>query len=142
MRRWVAKDITLSNGFRLRKGMRINVDSCRMWDPELYENPEQWQGDRFLKLRSEQGKEHSSQLVSTSPDHLAFGHGEHACPGRFFAAHEIKVALCHMLVKYDWKLAPGTDVTPVMNGISAIASPTARLLIRRRQELELDIDAM
>ena len=67
---------TLSNGFRLKKGMRIEVDSCRKWDPELHENPDQWHGDRFLKLRSEQGKENNAQLVSTSPDHLAFGHGQ------------------------------------------------------------------
>ena len=97
--------------------MRINVDSCRMWDPELHENPDQWGERRFLMLRSQEGKERTFQLVLTSPDYLAFGHGQHACPGRFFAANQIKVALCHLLIKYAWKLASDTEIAPVMNGI-------------------------
>ena len=141
MRRYVDKDVILSNGFRLRKGTRVSVDSCRMRDPELYQNPDQWDGYRFFKLRSQEGMESGAQLVSTSPDHLAFGHGQHACPGRFFAANEIKIALSHMLLKYDWKLAPGTNVAPIMNGIAAIANPTTKLLFRRRTEMELDIDS-
>ena len=58
MRRWVERDVTLSTGLRLTKGTRINIDSCRLWDPELHENPDQWDGRRFLKLRSQEGKEH------------------------------------------------------------------------------------
>lgn len=36
---------------------------------------------------------------------MGFGFGRHSCPGRFFAANEVKIALCHILLKYDFKLA-------------------------------------
>ena len=122
--------------------MRIHVDMCRMWDPELHKDPDQWEGNRFLKFRTKDEKGPLAQLASTSPDHLAFGHGSQACPGRFFAASVLKVALSHLLLKYDWNLAPGTSTTPVMFGIASVASPTAKLLIRRRNTTELDIDAI
>lgn len=91
-------------------------------------------------MRSEDGKEHMAQLVSTSSDHLGFGHGQHACPGRFFAANEIKVVLCHILVKYDWKLAPDTDTKPDTRGMIAKSSPATKILIRRRTSTEIDLD--
>jgi cytochrome P450 len=48
-------------------------------------------------------KEMFRHFVSTSPEHMAFGFGKHSCPGRFFAAIEVKIALCHILLKYDFK---------------------------------------
>ncbi|KAI1496068.1 cytochrome P450 [Biscogniauxia marginata] len=142
IRRSVTEDLKLSNGLVLKKGMRIHVDMSRMQDPQVYENPEEWDPERFLKMRSQPGKEHMAQLVATSGDQFAFGHGEHACPGRFFASNELKVALCHLLMKYDWKLAPGTDVKPLMRGFSMLSSPTAKVLVQRREQVELDIDSI
>jgi cytochrome P450 len=43
------------------------------------------------------------QMVSTAPDHIIFGHGRHACPGRFFVAMEGKTMLAHILLNYDVK---------------------------------------
>lgn len=134
MRRRVEQDMVLSSGFELKKGTRINVDAARMWDAQLYEDPLRWIPDRFSKMRTTEGQEQAAQLVSTSPDHLAFGHGQHACPGRFFAAIEIKIALCRLILDYDWKLVPNSNVAPIMNGISAIASPSAKVAIRARDE--------
>ncbi|KAL8321744.1 hypothetical protein RB597_007842 [Gaeumannomyces tritici] len=51
---------------------------------------------RFYRIRenAEARAEAKAQLVSTSPDFVApFGYGKHACPGRFFAAAEIKIIL-------------------------------------------------
>lgn len=45
--------------------------------------------------------------MTTTADFPAFGYGHHACPGRFFAAHEVKLVMCHLLLKYDWRLAGG-----------------------------------
>lgn len=42
-------------------------------------------------MREQAETETEALLVTTSPNHLAFGHGKHACPGRFFAATEIKI---------------------------------------------------
>ena len=62
----------------------------RMWDPKYYPNHEEWQPDRFLKLREEADKEHSSQFVTTTMESLGFGIGTHTCPGRFFAGNKVK----------------------------------------------------
>ncbi|KIL86301.1 hypothetical protein FAVG1_10699 [Fusarium avenaceum] len=140
MRRYVTEDVKLSNGLVIKRGTRLNVDNSRLEDPRIYENPDSYDPYRFYNMRSEDGKEHMAQLVSTSSDHLGFGHGQHACPGRFFAANEIKVVLCHILVKHDWKLAPDTDTKPDTRGMIAKSSPATKILIRRRASTEIDLD--
>ncbi|KAF4472123.1 putative cytochrome P450 monooxygenase (lovA) [Fusarium albosuccineum] len=142
MRRYVTEDITLSSNLVLKKGTRLNVDNRRLNDPAVYEHPEVYNPYRFFEMRSEAGKDHMAQLVSTSSNHLGFGHGEHSCPGRFFAANEIKVALCHILVKYDWKLAPNTETKPDTRGMIAKSSPVTDILVRRRASAEIDLDAI
>ncbi|KAI1497974.1 cytochrome P450 [Biscogniauxia marginata] len=142
MRRHVEETFQLSNGLVLKKGTRTQVDSRRMWDSDVHENPEQWDGYRFLRLRLDPKTEKMARLINTSPSHLGFGHGEHGCPGRFFAANEIKVVLCHLLIKYDWRLAPETNTKPVMIGLLANANPTAKIQILRREQAELDLDVL
>ncbi|KAF2963565.1 hypothetical protein GQX73_g10018 [Xylaria multiplex] len=142
MRRSVDMDTVLSDGTVVKKGSRIHIDTHRMVDPEVYENPEEWKCDRFSEMRSQPGKEHLAQLVTTSIDHFGFGHGQHACPGRFFAANELKIALCHLLIKYDWKLAPGTPLDMVRLGFSRVVNTETKLFCRRREKVELDIDSI
>ncbi|KAG5757367.1 hypothetical protein H9Q69_005572 [Fusarium xylarioides] len=142
MRRYVTEDITLSSGLILKKGTRLNVDNRRLDDPKIYENPEVYNPYRFYDMRSEVGKDHGAQLVSTGSNHMGFGHGQHSCPGRFFAANEIKVALCHILVKYDWKLCPDTETKPDTRGMIAKSSPVTDILIKRRESVELDLEAI
>lgn len=138
IRRRVQSDIRLSNGLTLKKGQRTFVDPYGMRDPAVYENPEQWDATRFFKLRSQPGGANTAQLVCVTRNHHAFGYGEHSCPGRFFAAAGVKVALCHLLMKYEWKLLPGTNANPVVVGGALVANPTVKILIRRRAEVELD----
>ncbi|KAG8665115.1 uncharacterized protein FPOAC1_013093 [Fusarium poae] len=135
-------DITLLNGDVIKKGTRIVCDTTHMWSSEFHENGDKFDGYRYLRMReaSEQDKNAHPHLVSPSVDHLGFGYGNHACPGRFFAANELKIALCHMLLKYDWKLADGVVPKASAFGMMQTADSQAKLLIRRRTE-ELDIDA-
>ncbi|KAM0433776.1 hypothetical protein ACHAQK_008998 [Fusarium lateritium] len=142
MRRYVTEDMALSNGLVLKRGTRLNIDNRRLEDPKVYEDPTSYNPYRFFNMRSEDGKDHAAQLVSTSSNHLGFGHGQHSCPGRFFAANEIKVALCHILVKYDWKLAPDTDTKPDTRGMIAKSSPVTKILIRLRPSPEIDLDVI
>lgn len=92
-------------------------------------------------MRDTPGQDKQAHLVSTSRDMLGFGHGVHSCPGRFFAANEIKVALCHMLLKYDWKLPGGVVPESSWFGMALSGDQKAKLIIRRRCE-ELDIDGL
>nr|CAP07653.1 P450 monooxygenase [Sphaceloma manihoticola] len=137
MRRYVLEDLQLSNGLILKKGTRINIDTQRMRDPDLHEDPLKYDAFRFYKMRQQPGGEHTAQLVSTSPDHLGFGHGEHSCPGRFFAANEIKVAMAHMLIKYEWKPAGHSSAGPDVKGLLMKSGAGAQIDIRRRETVEI-----
>jgi cytochrome P450 monooxygenase-1 len=140
MQRIALSDIKLSDGTFLPRDTISVVAGTRHWDPEIYDDPEKFDGYRFLKMRGEAGKENVAQFVSTSPNHLGFGHGQHACPGRFFASNEIKIILCHILLKYDWRLIKGKPDPKVhVHGWMLVADATSKLEIRRRQA-ELDID--
>ncbi|GAO19702.1 hypothetical protein UVI_02064330 [Ustilaginoidea virens] len=133
MRRYTTTDVELSDGTVLPGGYLTMVSVKKHWDPQVYAKPHEFDGYRFYKMRQQPGKENTSQLVSATADHMGFGYGHHACPGRFFAAEEIKIALCHILLKYDFKLVPGHSVEPVRFGVSLTANPTAKLAIRRRK---------
>ena len=45
--------------------------------------------------------------MTTGEDAISFGHGKHACPGRFFASNEIKVILVGLLMRYEFKFMEG-----------------------------------
>lgn len=133
MGRMVTEDMTLIDGTFLPKGTMISVMAHRMWDPEIYPQPHEWQGDRYLKLREQPGKENSSQFVTTSPEHTGFGHGAHACPGRFFSSNEIKIALIEILSSYDFECANDEIPKPVSLATEWLANPETRLRVRRRK---------
>lgn len=50
--------------------------------------------------------------------------------------------LCHLVMKYDWTLTPGTDGRFVNRGTSLSTSPDAKIRIQRRQDDEWDIDSL
>lgn len=136
--RYLYGDVQLSDGSVLLKGSRIWI-AGRFNDPELYPEPEKLDAYRFLNLRSEAGKSNTWQHTSMTPEHLGFGYGDHGCPGRFFASNELKIALCFLLLHYDWKL-PATLENPtfIHIGIANLLSPLCRLSYRRRTaEIEL-----
>lgn len=137
MHRLVLEEITLSDGTLLPKGSVIGVSADRMWNPSVHENPAQFDGFRFQRMRDQPGgSTNQAHLVSTSVNHLAFGHGKHACAGRFFVAHEAKIALTHLLLKYDWKLAStSANAKPMEFGLVLQANPKAKICIRGRQEI-------
>ncbi|KAG5984138.1 hypothetical protein E4U55_005937 [Claviceps digitariae] len=134
MRRMTTADVKLSDGTVLPKNRLTLVSAHKHWDAASYEQPQQFDGYRFYKMRQIPGKENIAQLVSVSPQHMGFGYGLHACPGRFFASEEIKLVLCHILMKYDIKLVEGTNIEPRKFGLNMTANPSAKLAVRRRNE--------
>lgn len=133
--------MTLPNGDIIKKGTKIICDTTHQWNSEYYPNASKFDAYRFLQMRQTPGQDKRAHLVSTSHDQMGFGHGLHACPGRFFAANEIKIALCHMLLKYDWKLPEGVVPKSKALGTTLLGDREARLMVKRR-EAEIDIDAI
>ncbi|OJD31824.1 cytochrome p450 [Diplodia corticola] len=128
--------LTLSDGTHIPKDAVLCVSMENLSDPALYPDPAAFDARRFLRLRERPGQENGWQFVTTSPEHLGFGHGTHACPGRFFASNEAKVALAYLLLMYDLKLPDGVTERPptLKSSAELFADPTARIDFRRRAE--------
>ncbi|KAK2036118.1 cytochrome P450 [Colletotrichum somersetense] len=134
MRRLVTKDMTLSDGTFFPESSMLSISALRMWDSAVYENPDKFDGYRWLRMRqNDSTKESYAQFVAVSPDHLGFGFGEHSCPGRFFASNVLKTMLSHLLIKYEWKLAnPSRPIKHQEWGGTLRVDPNLRLLVRKR----------
>ncbi|KAH7063768.1 ent-kaurene oxidase [Paraphoma chrysanthemicola] len=108
--RLVKKGFTLSNGQYIPPDVTVEVPSYPVYhDSDIYPDSEKFDGFRFYKLR--QGgtavDQARNQFVTTNEYNLVFGYGRHACPGRFFAANEIKMLLARLILDYDIKNADG-----------------------------------
>ncbi|TVY46813.1 Cytochrome P450 monooygenase [Lachnellula occidentalis] len=157
--RVVTSDLTLSTGLVLPKGTRFGVASYAVHtsaDTTTYspsynspgtKSPTEFDGFRFSNLRAMKGKENKHQFVTTSPESLNFGHGNHACPGRFFASNEIKVVLIELLRNWEFRLKgdverKGGEENRPKNGIQQLSvTPNmfAELDFKRREEVDLKL---
>ncbi|EUC27499.1 hypothetical protein COCCADRAFT_41791 [Bipolaris zeicola 26-R-13] len=104
------KGITLSNGQYIPPGVTIEVPSAAIHlDDEYFPSGDVFDGFRSYKLCAS-GKEAviaRNQFVTSNETNLAFGYGRHVCPGRFFAANEIKMILVKLILEYDVKMPNG-----------------------------------
>ena len=106
-----------TEGWRAPKGafIGLNVHNIQH-DPEIYPNPDTYDAFRFSRPK-EEGSDHATTgetedgaemlklkntgLITTSDAFFPFGHGRHACPGRFFVALELKMLLAYMVMNYE-----------------------------------------
>ncbi|KAL2819028.1 cytochrome P450 [Aspergillus cavernicola] len=138
MVRTTTSPVTFSDGLQVPQNTRTLVSCHNMWCDSVHKDASQFDGYRFLKLRQRPGQENWTQLVSTSNNHLGFGHGMHACPGRFFAATTAKVLLAHVVLKYDLKLLEGQKPDVIEHGAAQYANVWCEIGVRRRRE-EIDL---
>ncbi|CAI4212182.1 unnamed protein product [Parascedosporium putredinis] len=95
--RKVIKPIDLSDGTHLPAGTKLLAPQAGFSRDERYfSDPETFDALRFYNLR-QQSEENANrwQFTSISDVNLDFGAGKHACPGRFFAGNEVKMALAY-----------------------------------------------
>lgn len=130
LERVALSDTVLPDGKIIPRGSHLAVDSTTLWSPEIYPDPTQFDAERFLRRHKAGDK--SSLFVQSSPEYNVFGGGRHICPGRFFANNELKLALAHILLDYDLRLAEGCDPKPIMMGFYAMVNPMVRLEVRKR----------
>lgn len=77
-------------------------------DPDVYHEAERYNAFRYAAtgVDNDAGaylQQKQNSLSMPGDNFLAWGSGRHACPGRFFAAHLMKIMLAHVLIKYDVK---------------------------------------
>jgi len=133
--RKVLKPLTLPDGTQLAVGTLLGMDTQNaVFNHSTLEKPDVFDGFRFERLRSVPGSEQKFQAVNPGPDHLVYGYGTQACPGRFFAVHEAKVVLARILAKYDFKLAkPAESPMSRAKGILTEADATVEFLFKARK---------
>ncbi len=79
--------------------------------PEIYQNPDTLDPDRFAPPREEDKKQPYSLI--------GFGGGVHSCIGVELAQMEMKIILSTLLQKYDWSVTPTTaEIAPVRRPFS------------------------
>ncbi|KAM5341603.1 hypothetical protein ACJ41O_014634 [Fusarium nematophilum] len=107
-------------GWTLPRGAFVTVNlQGTHHDEDIFDDAMSYEPWRYSKIRenweakteddkkaneSEGKKARGLGMVTTSDSHLAFGHGRHACPGRFFVAHELKLIMAAFLLNYDIKM--------------------------------------
>ena len=119
-------------------------------DPLIYPDPDGYDAFRFSRPKEEvevrKGdssgngladvaetlKLKNTGIVTTSDTFLPFGHGRHACPGRFFVALEMKMLLAYMVMNYE--IEPLTTRPPnTWLGQTLMPPAKATIRIRRRE---------
>lgn len=146
-RRVTAKDgITTPDGVHCPYGSNVAIAAYGIHNDEsIYPSAAQYQPFRYVDAReavlanTETGKygtddmikKANYNMVSTSADFQPFGHGRHACPGRFFAANELKLLLAYMVLNYDIELQETRPESPWVGQVM-LPPMKAKIRIRRR----------
>ncbi|KAI1078736.1 hypothetical protein F5B20DRAFT_591291 [Whalleya microplaca] len=119
---------TFSDGTYIPKGFDVGIPTdqvhhdARFWgsDPKIF-NPDRW-------LRRE------DPVTYVENDFYGFGHGRHACVGRFFASRLMKIMLIHINFTYEMKLVPGQGEGHF--GFGFMHAPVDLKVKLRRRELK------
>ncbi|KZV70298.1 cytochrome P450 [Peniophora sp. CONT] len=132
--RWVMKPFMFSNGACVPPGYEITsaaemlqLDSAHHGERAAAFDPWRW-----AKIREDESEALKHQMVATEATLLQFGHGKHACPGRFFAANELKGMLAHLVLEYDVRLKGGDSRPPSATFEINIIPPDVQLEFRKR----------
>ncbi|KAH9992086.1 cytochrome P450 [Russula vinacea] len=135
--RLAMRPFTFSNGVTVPAGTIVTLPASAIHtDERIYPNPDKFDGFRFAKLRESERDTVAGrhQTVSTSSEHLAFGIGRHICPGRFFAAIEVKAMFAYIVTTYDIEVEGGKGVPPDFS-IAGLNFPRkVNVMFRARQK--------
>lgn len=143
-RRVIAKGgFTSSSGVHIPFGNFCAVHNLGVvHDPSVYPDPDTFKPFRFVGLRrdinsNDANNDHVQRarltFAATGTDYLAFGNGRQACPGRFFAAGELKLMLAYALMYYDLEMMD-SRLPDKWIGILRIPPANAKIRVRRRKE--------
>ncbi|KIP02170.1 hypothetical protein PHLGIDRAFT_20514 [Phlebiopsis gigantea 11061_1 CR5-6] len=126
--------ITLVDGTHIPKGTIIATPAMATHlDADNCDDPATFDPFRYYRQKTEDNSAVKHQFVTTSADYVAFGHGRHACPGRFFAANELKAMMAYLVLNYDVKLEEdGVRPENFYIGMTISPNPKATVLFKKR----------
>ena len=78
-------------------------------------------------------KSHQTPVVVGRDTFIGFEYGKHSCPGRFFAAHEMKRLLAHLVQHYDVEHLPKR---PMQQTVMETKLPSQSVTIRVRRRAD------
>jgi cytochrome P450 len=145
------KGVTMNNGMHLPQGTRLATATFSIHhDNSVYEHALTYDAFRFSRVRetalcsghvatggaSKEGlakvlESKNLSTVTTSDTFLSFGHGRHACPGRFFAAMEMKLLVGYIVMNYDVEPMAVRPPSMFMGG-TVLPPMKAKISVRRR----------
>lgn len=107
-RKVMVDDLRTPDGYHLPKGTVTSfLSQPAHLDGDNFDDPAKFDPWRFSRLRemaaSKDEKVPPVTFVTTGPEFMVFGHGKHACPGRFLIDFELKMILAYVLRNYDIK---------------------------------------
>ncbi|KAB2576822.1 putative cytochrome p450 protein [Lasiodiplodia theobromae] len=137
-----------AEGWHVPQGAKLSLP---LWgaqhDPDLFDRPDAFDAFRHSREREaweaktadERGADRMEEglrlkqkgMVTTGDTHFPWGHGRHACPGRFFVAHELKMLLAYLVQNYDIKPLAERPKTRWI-GMNIVPAVDARIEVRRK----------
>ena len=90
-------------------GTQIGVCAAHIQqDPDNFPNPDKFDPWRYSRARQVAGEERKHRFAMTDLNHLHFGHGKFACPGRQLALTDVKMVAAVLLLNFDMQFAEGS----------------------------------
>ncbi|MCJ1396113.1 hypothetical protein MMC18_009002 [Xylographa bjoerkii] len=108
LRRVMVDDLRTEDGILLPKGAMVSMLAHpAQSDEAIFANPLKFDPFRFSRVRESaaataDGDAAGLTFVSTGARFLPFGHGRHACPGRFLVDFELKMIVAYLVTHYDF----------------------------------------
>jgi cytochrome P450 len=110
LRKVMVNGLQTEDGILLPKGCDVSILSFSIHnDGDLFDDPFKFDPFRYSRIREVSLLSPKDQntpvpklgFISTGPQVLPFGHGKHACPGRYLVDFELKMILAYILLNYD-----------------------------------------
>ncbi|RDW90536.1 cytochrome P450 [Aspergillus mulundensis] len=106
IRRKALTDYTFSTRLLVPAGSTLAVSSYAVSrNATVYADPEAFDGRRFVNgCNGAQCKDPASRFADVSENHLIWGYGSLACPGRHHASFILKIVIVHIVTNYSLQL--------------------------------------
>ncbi|KAF8971248.1 cytochrome P450 [Flammula alnicola] len=111
------------NGYFIPAGTVVIANSWAVSrDPNLYENPENFNPDRFLPIFDETIP-HKPEDIPMDPMLYSFGYGRRICAGKNYAESMAFTTMARLLATFDMRMAKdeqGNDIVPELKFKSSV----------------------